>query len=245
MFTVLQIEEKTTGFFQKMRERFRPTKPFLQRVEVKSGAPFFILRLRKEKGEIPWDKVAYHAGRTAKRLVIPDGITPPEDSGISPYTPEYLPFILLFNTALKGIKKDLSEPNLRRMTVIDKRGILARHIEKAVDYVGEITIMTDNRERYEAVAEKILKDTGAVIRLVEEPDTFANYLIAEDIRNFSTQAKVYCLNHEEVKAEDIIRFENISLPPEYEELRPVSISAITFASALYEMCGVTRLEDLA
>ncbi len=245
MFTILQIEEKTTGFFLRIKEKIRPTKPSLQRVEIKNGAPFFILRIIREKGKIPWDKVSYHAGRTAKRLLIPDGIEPPDNSGITPYTPEYLPFIILFNTALKNIKNDLSEPNLRKLTVVDKRGILAKHIKKAVDIIGEITVVTDNRERYEVMAENILKETGAIIRIVDEPDRFANYLIAENICDIHTQARVFCLDHENVKADDIFRLENISLPPEYEELRPVSISAITFASALYEMCGVRRLEDLA
>ncbi len=246
MFTVLLTQEKTkSGFLTRVREKLKPTPPTLQKCEVKGGAPFFILKLICEKGQIPWDKVVHHAGRSAKSLVMPKEITPPEDSGIVRYTPEYLPFIVLFNTAIKQISEDVLEPRLRRLTVIDERAILAKHIEKAVDIAGEITVITKNKERYDAVSQTILNKTGAVIRTVDEVDTFTNYLIAETIENFDTQAKVYCLNHNNVTAREIYIQENIVLPEQYEELRPASIDAITFASALYEMCGVRGFESLS
>ena len=246
MFTVLLLEEKTKNrFLTRVKEKLKPTPPTLQRCEVKGGAPFFILKLNYEKGEIPWDKVVHHAGRSAKSLVMPDEITPPEDSGIKKYTPEYLPFILLFNTAIKQISEDVIEPRLRRITVIDERAILAKHIEKAVDIAGEITVITKNKERYDAVSQAILNKTGAVIRTVDEVEPFTNYIIAENIENSDTQAKVYCLNHSNVTAREIYVQENIVIPEQYEELRPAEIDAITFASALYEMCGVRELESLS
>ena len=87
MFAVLQIRPQENGFLQKIKERMHPARPQAIQVAVKGGTPFLCVEASRRKGELPWEEIAFCAGRCAGRMLLPDGIIPPDGGSVKAFLP--------------------------------------------------------------------------------------------------------------------------------------------------------------
>lgn len=248
MFVVLQTEERATGFLQRLREHISPDEPVLTKIAVRNGAPFFILTVKKKKHGIQWEDVTYAAGRCASRIVASKELELPENGPIKRFVPEYLPFVMLFTTALEVIRKSGIPPSDVSLGVIDRRGILNHIIDKAAVRASVLKVVTDRTERYGQASEKLMDECGASLIYGTEEELLSgcNVIICNDrLDAKNAGAAVFSVFDSGVMQDTDRSFTagNAELPKEYASVIPAGIDHMVFASALYELCGVRRLEN--
>lgn len=247
MFVVLQTEEHAKGFLQRLREHISPDEPVLTKIAVRNGAPFFILTVKKKKHGVQWEDVAYAAGRCAPRIVAAENLEFPENGTIRRFVPEHLPFVMLFSTALEVIKKSGIPPSDVSIGVVDRRGILIHVIGKAAACACVVKVVTDRAERYEKASEKLMDECGASLIYDSEEEQLrgCNVIICNDrIEARNGDAAVFSVSDSGIMQDSDRSFTagSAELPKEYASILPDGIDPMVFASALYELCGVRRLE---
>lgn len=114
------------GFLQKIKERMHPARPQAIQVAVKGGTPFLCVEASRRKGELPWEEIAFCAGRCAGRMLLPDGIIPPDGGSVKAFLPDALAPLILFNTACDVLSRRRQPPGEECITLLDPKGRLAR-----------------------------------------------------------------------------------------------------------------------
>ncbi len=249
MFVVLQVQAHAAGFLQRLKEYISPEEPELTKIAVKNGAPFFILKVKKNKQGIPWEDVAFAAGRCASRIVAPKMVELPESGPVRRFVPEYLPFMMLYQTVLDVLGKSGVSPSKVSIGIVDRRGILAGVIDKAAKSAGVVKVVTDVTERYTQAAENLMDELGASLMFGTQAQMLRDcklIISGESAEACSEEAAVFSLvgNGESTVFDKSFMAGYAVLPVEYASLKPEDIDTLVFASALYELCGVRRLENL-
>lgn len=111
---------------QKIKERMHPARPQAIQVAVKGGTPFLCVEASRRKGELPWEEIAFCAGRCAGRMLLPDGIIPPDGGSVKAFLPDALAPLILFNTACDVLSRRRQPPGEECITLLDPKGRLAR-----------------------------------------------------------------------------------------------------------------------
>ena len=246
MFAVLQIRPQENGFLQKIKVRMHPTSPQAIQVAVKGGTPFLCVEASRRKGGLPWEEIAFCAGRCAGRMLLPDGVIPPEGGPVKAFLPDALAPLILFNTACDVLARRRRPPGEECITLLDPQGRLARRAGRLLAFASLVRVVTDNTAVYEQTAEQVMEDYGAAL-LVQ--DTFAGardstVVIAPDGLRESFFPKRKCAvftNRESSGGYLCITAEGIDLPEPYCRLIPDGINPDRFAGALYEASGLREL----
>lgn len=249
MFGVLKIEKRKKGFVNSLKYILNKPSPSLQKITVKNGAPFFILTLTELKdGEIDCEEVYRILGRCAKRLVIGRDTEIPETDYVGVFKPTLLPYLMLFNSAVKLSASFVGESHTGKLTacVIDENGILKERIIPLISLFDNIKIITDKPRCYDDVSEKILDEWGLPILITDNYDSAADcdFIFSPfKVKNAALSNCAAIRNHD---SGALTRFwgEGITLPPDYSSFIPENVDPIIFASALYELCGVNALASL-
>ena len=152
MFAVLQIRPQENGFLQKIKERMHPARPQAIQVAVKGGTPFLCVEASRRKGELPWEEIAFCAGRCAGRMLLPDGIIPPDGGSVKAFLPDALAPLILFNTACDVLSRRRQPPGEECITLLDPKGRLARRAGRLLAFASLVRVVTDHAAIYEQTA---------------------------------------------------------------------------------------------
>lgn len=231
------IQSKEHGLFQKIKSRFFSTSPIPQQINLKSYAPYYYLEITREQCGENFEHLAEIIGRCA-RFIVPVGDMIIDDNRyVSKYRPTKFPSIMLLNS-FKDIIKIKKSPKLS-IAIKDEKGEYTDFIKELVKYAAIIKIYTDNHYSYERIFDELYEKFGASIILCHTENINFNcdftLLLGADeckiVENKEGVCKVLMLN-------------GLELPLEYEKLRPPQTDKLLFASALYELCGVKKLEGM-
>lgn len=257
MFACLQITEPP-----RLRGLRKPAPPALVRVEPPGGAPFFRLEAaRPRRGELPWDEIERAAGRLRTRMLFPEGVTPPPpppprsaaqaqlEPGLRAFAPRRLPLLLCLRTAQQVLQASHAPARQLRVTVVDTRGALARQLEPLVPLAGSLRVFTPEPQPYRAAAEHLQRRYGVTLILSNSPGCFAqsHVVIADDLRLFTGREAGLIFTPDTATPLPGCRVARCGAPllPEAQgRLCPPGIDPLTFACALYELCGVKEMERL-
>ncbi|MBQ7295636.1 MAG: hypothetical protein IJW86_05515 [Clostridia bacterium] len=241
MFAILQFTEPES----KLSNIFGKVKIESERVNLPSGDSFFIVRAEKRRGKIPWKRLESCLGILRSDVILPDGVTVPEDVNITAFMPKLLPRFLLMNSSADYLVEHESDFIFGSLTVYDEMGIYLGYIERLLHCFSAIKIVTQKREVYEKLSCELLKKYGFSL-MVTEKETFDSDAVISHCCNVPiyfggtvfTNEKKYLMNTKAVSGSEIL------LPPLYENLRPHNVGRVLFASALYEKCAVAELKEL-
>lgn len=233
MFCVLNVEKKKRNFFEKIFRFLACDDYSITTVPVFKGAPFYMLNASVYDG-VDWDRVIEHAGKCSKRLVINGNITIPENQGIGVFNSPVLYNKVFMNTLLHIIKNNVTLKNPQSITLYDKKGVYADFLTKLVPCACQITVVTDNKEKYTKVCDEILENTGLCVSLLSDFND-GTIKINTDKIVMSVNAKNQFIN--------VTCGENMIVNDIYKKLLPEGVDGYTFYSALYELCGVFSLGE--
>lgn len=246
MFAALQLRPQETGFLKKIRGRLRPARTQAIQVAVKGGTPFFCVEAARRHNGIPWDEIAFCAGRCAGRMLLPQGLIPPEGGPVRPFLPSALPPLALFNTACEVLSRRGAPPAEECITLLDPKGLLAHRAGRLLPFASLVRIVTENTAAYEQTAQRVMEDYGAAL-LIQSTLSGARdstVVIAPGglAESFFPERKCAVFTNRETRGRHVcVLASGIDLPEQYGRLLPDGINPDQFAGALYEECGLRAL----
>ncbi len=239
MFAVLQFMEPE----KKIRSFFTSAKIASERITLPSGGVYFIVTAEKRRGKIPWKKLERCLGVLREGVILPNGVSIPDGVNISVFTPEKLPEIMLFNTAVRNIK---SEGKIRgRLTVIDGKGLFIPYAQRIIRYFSEIKIITSFVEEYESVSALLFQKFGVSLLVTDEGKADGDVVISSDNNavDITFSGALYTLEKRRLLSGRVLTASEPRFPLFIEKHCPEGVDRLVFASALYEKCGVAQAAE--
>lgn len=237
MFAVIDIKEP--------RNTFKKGSITSERINLPSGDVFFVVSVEKSFGKVPWKKLERSLGILRQCVVLPQGAEVPEGIKITTFEPDVLERLLLMNSAADYIIGHKEKFICRSLTVFDELGIYTDYIEDLVNCFGKIRIVTAHKEKYERLSGHLMETYGFSLLITEREDTPGDVVISYrcNVPVYFTGA-VFTGEKKNLMNRSCFCGEDITLPEEYERLRPRGVGRVLFACALYEKCGENTLGKL-
>ncbi|MBE6772732.1 MAG: hypothetical protein E7544_00765 [Ruminococcaceae bacterium] len=250
MLATVECKETPVGLKSFLHDLLTPFEIEANKQSVPGGDPFYRVGVPYYRGEIPTVRTAEKLKKLKGSVIFDINFPCDENTRCLEFHPSVYPSLLLFNTFTDCIPELCLPPMESSLTVYDSSGIYSQIIEKVLPFFSKIQIYTKEKPLYEKTAGILFDKYGISLVVSEAPDgkppksTVA--LCAEEVP-FSDfySGLLFTLSQKHPPSASVITAEGISLPAEYELLRPSGVGSVLFASALYEKCNVKKLGELS
>lgn len=245
MFIALErIDRETGGLIKRIYNRMVRPRVWLNVGECLGGR-YAVLRVETAGDRVDWASVERLCGSYGKRLLLPEGLSPPEESGLEqPRLPAFNRRVLL-NTACRLVE-DTRMPMYRRVLgLVDPGGLHTDLLYELLMHYTAVKVVTENKDAYREESARVMRELGAPVLLAEDFSSFTDCVLVLSPSAVLTEreASFRC----PVLAGDTFvatgRFELFSelragAVEVVREACPTGISLHAFAGALQEYCGV-------
>lgn len=237
MFAILQIFDSNTIF--------RKPKIHSMRINTPDGEAFFVVTTEKHLGRVPWKKLENCLGTLKKEVILNGNIALPESSGITLFTPDIFPRLLLINSAADYILRHKADFISKSLTVFDEEGIYLRHIEKLLNCFANIRIVTHKPELYDNLTQILMENYGFSLIVTSAESYDSDVIISHRCRvPIYFRGTVFSNEKKPLINGKVFAGRDITLPTKYEKLNTCNIDPLIFASALYEKGSCSNLSAL-
>ena len=227
----------------------RPPRSFLGRLFFrKSPSPkaivsqcadiqYILIEAPIVKGAINWDAVGRLAGADATSLLLPEGLRPPESSGIRRYVPDSFKRQILFNTACQLLERSSIPARDRKVCLYDPCAKHPEFARRLLEMAGNVQILTDSKDAYASLSEEAYNELGAQFIFSSKSPAECSFdlLFApcglDDPPPFP---KSPCICIGDIFTRFSLPGNGIRLPDTYQKNLPTGISACDFAAILWE-----------
>lgn len=233
MFAIINVSQSNAVF--------RKVKICSQRFTLPNSDAFFTVTAEKSYSRVPWKKLENCMGILKKDVILTGDAVLPEYSGISEFTPDVFPYIVLVNTAIER----LNNSRYKSLIIFDEKAICMDYIQRFVNNFERIRVITPYVEKYTAVARILLENYGFSLEVSADPSYDSDVIISNscDIPLYFS-GKVFSNKRKFMMNAEVFSGGEIVLPEEYENIRPEGVDKFLFASALYEKCNISELGKL-
>ena len=247
MFAVLRVKENEKGFINRLKFKLKPPAPKLERVPVKSAAPYYYLELFENQCGEKFEEVAEMLGRCAGFIITCDGFMLPSDSLCDYYRPSRLPQTMLLNSAVEYAAEKSRNNSWQSIGIIDPKANFANCIEKLIVNVPSVKVVTDCPQQYENTAQALYDNWGFSLVVSQNISAVSDcdMIISPETNEQRIYNRRIVINNKDSLKHMELRGEGFTLPKEYERIMPQGVEPLTFASALYELCGVSELSAMS
>lgn len=249
MFAVLEIENERESLFDRFFDLFKSPVVEKTKVEVPHALPFYVIKTKSFRGDLPWKEIENAAGALRSRMLFPEKTEVGSFSLLSCFEPAVLPKRLLFNSAVAAIEKMKIDPREVSVTLIDENGYLLDLAEKLVFLAAQIRVVTSCVAAYEQLSSLIFERFGlsvVVSGTVDNNVLSSTFIISDSALCVPLVFGGVLFTNEKRRLMNaaVLCGSGVTLPPEFEELLPVGIDRLSFASALFELCDARELGEL-
>ena len=249
LFVTFEPDEKKEGAFDLLCDLFREPLVRKQKIEVPGALPFYEISAKAYRGRCPWEAVENAAGALRSRMLLPPSIVPPEESGLLPFSPSVFCERLLFNTAVRSIEKMRLDPCRVSVTLFDENAYLVDLVQSLVPLAFQIRVVTACVAAYETLGEYLLEKFGISLVVSARSDDSvlsSTFIISAPGKNVPLvfPGILFTNRKERMMNAVVMTGEGFDLPQKYAPLLPEKIDPLTFAGALYELCGADELGKL-
>lgn len=209
------------------------------RTDIDPERYFFTITAHNVKGKIDLKALYRYVGRLKSSMIFPDDI-PKENDLLASHR--------LFSNAPDFLKGFSADSHSMSLCIYDKEGICAKRLAELIPFASRIHVICPQREKYLSVTDELLYSYGISVTISEKWNIQADLssliltpdpmIIPRGYKGKVLSTKKRILPHCEFYCG-----EGIILPYRYERLRPTATDKILFASALYEKCSLTELEN--
>lgn len=249
MFVAFERECESERFFERLYDSFKPQQIQKRKVEVPYALPFYVVRAKQRRGRYPWEIAENAAGALCSRALLPFWARPEENTKIVPFKPTVFLSRLLFNSSIKTIEKMMLDPRSVSVTLIDSGAYLVDLFEELVYFGSRLCVVTDFPAPYESLAKRLLERYGVSLlvsaRLPSDAKN-STFIISDSILPVPADFSGVLFTGERKRLENavVIVGEGFTLPEKYAALLPEDADELSFAGALYELCGANELGRL-
>ena len=231
MFCVLNIEKREKTLLEKVFRFLSRDEYSIKTIPVFKGAPFYILTA-KVSDNVDWNYIVEAVGKCSKKLLINQSIQTPENKNIGVFHSRILYNKVFQNTMLQILKNNINLKSPQSIAVYDKKGEYKDFVVTLLPYASTLKVITENKQKYLSLCDKVLADTGICISLLSRFDDSKVKIDTE--RNIMSVAL-------EKEFLNLSSGENALVEDTYKKLLPQGVNPYDFYSALYELCGVFSL----
>lgn len=248
MFFVLCLEKSERNLAERIRGVFKSEPLKVEKITVDESMPFYRITVKMQRGKLPFHEIEKAAGRLCARAVLPKDIQLPKNTKIKRYVPKVFPQRVLFNSALRVIKKLDLDPVGMYVTVFDENGYLIDLVWRLLPFSCMIRVVTQCTDAYEKEARQMLKQFGVslIIMTRYEPSILESTVIISDKSSFlPANYKGILFTNERCRSlGEVFYCEKIELPEQIDELFGDDISRLDIAGAMYELCSFKDFENI-
>ena len=249
LFAVLEIENERESLFDRFFDLFKSPVVEKTKVEVARALPFYVIKTKNFRGALPWKEIENAAGALRSRMILPAETEIGAFSMLSRFEPAVLPKRLLFNSAVEAIEKMKIDPREVSVTLIDENGYLLDLAEKLVFLAAQIRIVTNCVAAYEQLGNLIFQRFGlsvVVSGTVDNNVLSSTFIISDSAVCVPLIFGGVLFTNEQKRMMNaaVLCPKGVTLPPEFEKLSPNGVDRLSFASALFELCGAEELGKL-
>lgn len=245
MFVALELTQHGAGGIRnRIREiLYRPV-PEMQDAEA-LGRRYLLIRAPLVRGVPDWEEIAVLAGRYAGRMLLPDGVIPPEGSPIRTIQCPGFMRKVLCETVCALIDQTRMPLYRRILGFIDPDASHRDWLPQLLRHFTTIQVVTDREALYEETALEMMEKMGAPVAVrgngALTPDCVL--ALAPDHTRFPRELRFSCPvmtsgSLAPLRNTDIITAPEIEASESLRLLSPEGVSPHRFAAALHEYCGL-------
>ena len=250
MLATVECKESPVGFRSFLRDLITPFEIDIKKQSVPDADAFYKVSVPYYRGEIPTSEVAEKLKRLKGSVIFDINFPCDENTRCLEFHPSVLPSLLLFNTLTDCVSSMSLPAPESSLTIYDSKAVYSDKTEKLVSLFSKIRIFTDETALYEKTANALFDKYGITLIISRFPDgkppESTVTLCADEVpfRSFYDGA-LFTLKDNPPPSASLFTGEGITLPTEYELLRPSGVGSMIFASALYEKCNAKKLGELS
>lgn len=205
--------------------------PLPERYTAATGFPYYVLPLPVIDGKPDWEYTSGAAGGCAGRIIVPEGLEPPEGCGLDVYFPERFASEAVFEAAVRLLEKSDERKNGLTVTVYDPRALLSGEVWRLPEVSARVRIVTENAGKYEFSRKKAMELFGASLVFCGSTRESDAVLTAVSARPPGGEYKILSLRGRPITAP-------AALPEGVKKPDCPGLDNLVFCGALSELCGV-------
>ena len=212
------------------------------------GIDLAMLVIAADEGVMPQTRehleICSLLGRCAGRVIVCGG-TITEDEKVKNFEPRILPSVMLFNSAVDYIKKCSLPPEKTSVAVMDFNGFQKDKLSLLVPLASNLKVITGNPEEFSPVRRRLYDDWGLAMTVTENVNEAGGctFVIAPRTDKSNPDGGCLLYRNEYSGSTVCLSGSGVTLPDDITKVLP-PCNSLLFASALYELCGATRLSEL-
>lgn len=250
MLTALTVTQKTeNNYLKKLLNHIKGNKIKLDIKQVR-GVTLRHIEYINRTGKINWDEIDKLVGVERKHILCSEYLELPVNMGYKRFNSQEFNRRLCTNMALYVLSK-LENPQKLNVCFYDINGENSDYLSHLLKYCPEAKVITNNRELYAQVAEVVLEETGISPIICDSLDCLddCDFLIAPcvinerlPLKNHSITLTSHC---PKIAQNGAIYFRfHFKMPNKFGTIKPLELSDLYFASALYTMAKQHQLGSI-
>lgn len=239
MLVALNIKSQMPKtFFEKLLNKVRGDK-IVTEISNVGGVALRDVTYIKRSGKINFEKLSCALGET-RNILCCEGVTLPE--GFVRFENREFTSLLSINlgvfilSELKKAGEDLP------VGFYDPDGLYSEHLSRLSRYNNNLIVVTDDTEQYDAISEKILDDSGAVVSVTDNRLRLTDcrlIIVPEGVSEpLATLGNTVVLSGKKpaVSLSGVCYYDySMRTPDSFSQLKPPRFSAVYFSGALYSL----------
>ena len=244
LFSVVKIKTLEKGIINYLKFRIIKPEPFIKRIDVPEGRPFYYLEIYKEQCSGNYTEIYNLLGKSSQNIISCDNVNIFSGSRLKRFSSDEYKNILLLNSAKELIRSNHAS-KFASLLFFDLKGEYSRFIEKIADSVKNISVATNNFYRYENLKNKLFESYGISLIVTDGITDFSAYDYIISVENSKNRLLNNCLTlvNREERLFSIYKGSHISLEKQYSDLKPQGTDTLQFAAALCMESGVKALKN--
>lgn len=214
--------------------------------EVKSvgGVDVKHIRCIHRRGRIPYEKIRKLSGKQSTCLLTKEDLVLPEESGLRRFCSGELSERLCLNMATQMLKELQKNTDNIKVAVYDPEGSVADGVGVLLKFTKSLTVVTRMTGIYSAEAERILDESGAVLKVSKRMKSLENAKLIIAPHKLKTQlplskdSVILTVSPPAVSQKGVVYYKYyFTLTDELKSLCPEGYESSYIASALYTLLG--------
>lgn len=239
MLVALNVKNQLPkSLFEKLFNKLRGDKIVTQINNV-GGVALRDITYINRKCKVNYDKLASALGET-RSILCNEGVVLPE--GFSRFENREFKALLSINLGVYILKELKKAGENLPVGFYDPEGKYGEHLSRLSRFNNNLTVVTDDLERYDEISDSILEDSGATVSVTDNRLRLMDcrFVIApEEVREpFSVLGNTVILSAEKpaVSLSGVCYYEySLRTPNSFAVLKPQRFSAEYFSGALYSL----------
>ena len=240
MFIALTLEKPAEGLLARGLERLRRGPLGVERRNFRGSG--YSLIIDRTAGSPHWERLERLAGRSAARLVAPEGVEPPPGSGLRLYQPWEFWARLTAAAGVQTLEGMGEEGRRAQVGLVDEEGRFPWCAGELARRCALVRVLTRRPDRYEEPARRLMEEWGATLVPASSPGELRDCAFAVSPAPtgvWRLPAPVFTVDRSGIQGEPTINRLEPELPPGLREEIPPGLPPALFLGTAWE-AGLRR-----